>query len=85
MQKPSLCRMVIVPVAALSETDRRMTNGAGEVAAVITRVWSNTMVNVMAFMDGGTVIPKTSLTLHESREAYAAGDSAYGCYWPPRV
>lgn len=68
------------------------SNGAEVVPAIITRVWSDTLVNVQAFLDSGPVVAKTSVKLYDTPEAAEAGapsgSRAYAelrCYWPPRV
>lgn len=70
MQKPSIGRVVIVPVEG------------GEAPAMVTRVWNDTMVNVRV-IDEGTMPLRTSITLHETADA--AGRNASTCWWPPRV
>lgn len=88
MQKPSVGRIVLVPADAIGVP----ANGASEVPAIITRVWSDTMVNLQVFVDTGAVVAKTSAKLYDTAEDAAAGASsaerAYAelrCYWPPRV
>ena len=88
MQKPSVGRIVIVPVTALSPTEKLDNNGAEVAPAVITRVWSDDLVNVRVLLDGGAMPWKTSVALFQTPEEYAeARDAgkAFGCYWPPRV
>lgn len=92
MQKPSLCRFVLVTV------DPHSNNGSDVAPAVITRVWSDTLVNVRVFRDGTDVAWITSVTLHETREEldeardareaaapHLAGTVYHAAYWPPRV
>lgn len=88
MQKPSPGRIVLVPVDALGVP----SNGAEVVPGIITRVWSDTMVNLQVFTDAGAVVAKTSAKLYDTAEDAAAGEPsaerAYAelrCYWPPRV
>lgn len=88
MQKPSVGRIVLVPADALGVP----ANGADAVPAIITRVWSDTMVNLQVFVDAGAVIAKTSARLYDTAEDAAAGapsaEQAFAqlrCYWPPRV
>ena len=69
---PSPCRMVMV------FTDPRHNNGADTAPAVITRVWSDTLVNVRVLHDGPSQAPEgridwvTSVPLFDSREAAEA-------------
>lgn len=79
MQKPSIGRIVIVPV------DPDTNSGVDEAAAIITRVWSDTTVNVRVFVDGSNeVLSRTSVTLAETRDHHAVVRP--GCaWWPPRV
>jgi len=92
MQKPSLGRIVIVPV------DRTCNNGADVAPAIITRVWSDELLNVRVLLDGDVIDWKTSIKLYESPEALAeahvqrdeahphmVGTPFFGAYWPPRV
>jgi hypothetical protein len=76
MQKPSLGRVVIVPM------DPQANNGADESPAIITRVWTDTLVNVRVQPDhaGGTVV-RTSVTLYDEKPENAA----HCAWWPPRV
>lgn len=69
MQKPSAGRVVHVLV------DPKVNNGSDVAPAEITRVWSDTCVNLRITYDGPSVPPEgrqdwmTSMSLHESREA----------------
>ncbi len=69
MNKPAVGRIVHVPV------DPKLNNGADIAPAVITRVWSDTYVNLRVLHDGPSVPPEgrqdwlTSWSVHESREA----------------
>jgi hypothetical protein len=90
VQKPSLARFVLVPTDCL--LGQVQTNGADVAPAVITRVWSDTMVNVQIFLDAGPVVARTSVHLYDTAEDAAAGapsaERAFAelrCYWPPRV
>jgi hypothetical protein len=78
MQKPSLGRIVLVktPVFPVS-----INNGGDVAPAIITRVNSDTSVNVRVLCDSDETLWKTSLVLVDD-EAQAIG---YHCYWPPRV
>jgi hypothetical protein len=84
-QKPSVGRIVHVPAAALQGCQM---NGADVAPAVITRVWSDNMVNVRVLLDGNDTPWKTSIALFQTPEACAEASDAgrpFGCYWPPRV
>jgi len=74
--KPSIGRIVLVPVDAV------INNGADVAPAIITRVWSDTCVNVHVLLDGRNTEWKTSVHLFDTAEEAAVGHS---CYWPPRV
>lgn len=77
--KPSLCRMVLVLV------DPVWNNGSDVSPAVITRVWSDTLVNIKTVHDGSASEQwLTSVSLFDTEEeARAAGGRS--CFWPPRV
>jgi|GEM_PF-2496807 len=91
--KPSLGRIVLVAV------DPKTNNGADVAPAVITRVWSDSMINVRVLLDTSEVPPsKTSITLYDSPEAMEAarvqrdesaphlvGTQMHAAYWPTRV
>lgn len=92
LQKPSLGRIVI---AAVSAGDN---NGATGAPAVITRVWSDAMVNIRVLNDGPAIEWKTSVTLYDTAEDLAAAKAQrdeqtpslaqcqfHGAYWPARV
>lgn len=85
-QKPSIGRFVTVPAAALRGCEM---NGAEVAPAVITRVWSDDMVNVRVLLDGNDTPWKTSIKLYASREDYdraaLVNGMDFGCYWPERV
>ncbi len=87
-QKPSVGRIVLVPMDAVNLP----SNGATVVPGMITRVFSDTVVNLQVFLDSGPVVAKTSAHLYDDEEAAEAGapgvQRAYAelrCYWPPRV
>lgn len=83
----------------VSGLPKSMNNGSDTAPAIITRVWSDTLINVRVQLDGSDSSPaRTSVTLHESYESYLAerdrraADPALahagdylGAYWPPRV
>lgn len=84
-QKPSVGRIVIFPATALGGENN---NGGESAPAVITRVWSDNMVNVRVLLDGNDTPWKTSVNLFQTPEEYAEARDAgrpFGCYWPPRV
>ncbi len=85
MQKPSLGRVVIVKV------DPSINNGSDEAPAMITRVWSDTMVNLRVLLDGADGVhgipptpARTSVTLLESKPD-ASDTRSHIAWWPPRV
>lgn len=66
------------------------SNGAGVAPAIITRVWSDEMVNVTAFPDCGGAQPATSVRLVADEEAARAINAAAEypqsiAFWPARV
>ncbi len=71
--KPSLGRIVLFR--------SELSNGALEHPAIITRVWSDTCVNLTVFLDFGAPSLKTSVTFDESE----APSAQYSWRWPPRV
>lgn len=73
-QKPSIGRVVIM------RHTTEPSNGATDHPAIINRVWSDTMVNLMVFPDCGAAACKTSVKLIDSNS-----DEKYGWFWPPRV
>lgn len=85
MQKPSIGRIVIVPMKPSAN------NGADEAPAVVTRVWSvdeaneRATVNLRVLNDGTEVEWRTSVYLYADREAAEAAESTYCAWWPPRV
>jgi hypothetical protein len=94
MQQPSVGRIVLVPTEAIIANQpgplgQTINNGADVAPAIITRVWSDTLLNVRVLLDGSDQSPaKTSIKLFETPEDYAEARDAgapYGCYWPPRV
>ncbi len=75
MPKPSKGRIVFVTV------DPATNNGSNEAPAVITAVWSDTIINVKVLNDGPDNEWKTSVTLHEEKPE----DARHAAWWPPRV
>ena len=85
-QTPAVCRFVQIAV------DPAINNGADFAPAVITRVWTGGIVNVRVLLDGPETPWRTSVRVHESREAAEAwhaenssGPLAHIAWWPPRV
>ena len=72
-QKPSLGRIVLFR--------GQFSNSANEHPAIITRVWSDTTVNLTVFLDASTAVVKTSVVLDEDMNSGAQ----YSWRWPPRV
>jgi hypothetical protein len=90
MSKPAVGRIVHVLMRP-SEN-----NGSDTAPAIITRVWSDTCVNVRVLADSDAVAWHTSVSLHADRAAADAavapvremhGDSAIlrAAWWPERV
>lgn len=76
MQKPSVGRVVHVKV------DPAENNGQDFAPGVITRVWSDGMINVSVLLDSPSgPIQKTSVKLTEERPE----DAKHAAWWPPRV
>lgn len=68
------------------------SNGAAVAPAIITRVWSEDLVNVTIFPDGAAPVARTSVRLYADedeahRQAGASARSAASnqAFWPPRV
>jgi hypothetical protein len=83
---PSIGRIVLVPM------DPRDNNGADRAPAVITRVWSDTTINVKVLSDAtGSVEWRTSVGLVDELPDFALateeqpGSSMHVWAWPPRV
>lgn len=68
--KPSIGRIVMYHPR---ESDNSPTS---LVAAIITRVWSDTVVNLIVFYDTGAPTSLTSVTFEQEE---------YGWTWPERV
>lgn len=63
-QKPSVGRVV------------HLKDGDVSLAAIVTKVWSDTCVNLAFFTEGGSCSPRTSVL-------YGEGPGEWS--WPPRV
>ena len=80
MNKPSIGRIVTARI------DPLYNSGADLCPAIITRVWSDFMVNVKLFPDGPQdLIWKTSVQLYENEEAARNSTSEHAVFWPGRV
>ncbi len=90
MPKASKGRIVHVIV------DPAVNGGDDTAPAVITRVWSDELVNVRLLLDSEPVFHgpqgerRTSVPLRESREALSEGlgegqPATFGAFWPPHV
>lgn len=64
--KPTIGRVVLALV------DPATNNGSDVAPAIITRVFSDTIVNVRVLLDGPDVPWKTSISLHDDRDAVDA-------------
>ncbi len=71
--KPSIGRIVLFR--------GEKSNGANEHPAIVTRVWSDTCVNLTVFLDNGAPFVVTSATQDEDVES----GSLRAWRWPPRV
>lgn len=79
MPKPSLGRIVLVPI------EPEMNNGATVAPAIITRVWSDTTVNLRVLADShNPPLWRTSSTYTDDLDQR---DQTHVNYWtwPPRV
>lgn len=73
---PSVGRVVHV---AVSEAEN---NGQDYAPGIITRVWSDEMINVSVLLDSPSgPIQKTSVKLHGERPE----ETKHAAWWPPRV
>lgn len=77
--KPSLGRIVLVPM------DPTTNNGSDVAPAVITRVWTDTMINVKILTDAPADQWRTSLTLLDQAPVEGALPGMHMAWWPPRV
>jgi hypothetical protein len=72
--KPSLGRIVIVT------TPNQAINGQTEHAAMITQVWSDTKINLMAMPGAGDPLPMGSVDFYDPPH-----DAIPSWRWPPRA
>lgn len=79
--QPSIGRIVLVPM------DPAMNNGAKVAPAIITRVWSDTTINVRILADSENLLWRTSVTYTPDLDALPSGDlnPTHHWAWPPRV
>lgn len=73
--KPYVGQTVLAPA------DPNVNNGANTAPAVVTRVWSDTCVNLRILLDGAGVLWKTSSVYRDSLEDVPAG-APYWTYLP---
>lgn len=84
MQKPSPGRMVLL-IGGVARS-----NGTDTAPATVTRVWSDTCVNLAVFPDCAAPAVATSITLFGDEQAardWLAAEEyrSTAAYWPPRV
>lgn len=78
MPKPSVGRIILVPI------DPTMNNGSNVAPAIITRVWSETSVNLRVFADDESILRRTSSTYADNLDNLDQPHLNYWT-WPPRV
>jgi hypothetical protein len=76
MPTPSLGRIVLVPA------DPAVNNGAHTAPAVITRVWTDDVINVRVLLDSDAIQWRTSVTYTDSLDTT---EHTHHWTWPPRV
>ena len=83
---PSVCRIMMMLV------DPAKNNGSDVAPAIITRVWSDHLVNLRVLYDGhGTVEWMTSVGLFDTEDEARECENTYSggltcaAFWPPRV
>lgn len=76
MTKPSLGRVVLVPA------DPAVNNGAEIAPAIITRVWTDEVINVRVLLDSDAVQWRTSVGYVDSFDDI---ETTHHWTWPPRV
>lgn len=80
MSQPSIGRVVLVAA------DPAMNNGADVAPAVITRVWSDTVINVRVLLDSENPPQwRTSLTHTDTLDGLDDAVRRARWMWPPRV
>lgn len=80
-QQPSIGRVVLVPM------DPRNNNGSNISPAIITRVWTETMVNVRVIPDGAfPTEARTSLSYTDTVDGLHPENGGLARWtWPPRT
>lgn len=77
---PSLARWV------LTRVDPMENNGSDVAPAIITRVWSDSLVNIRVMLDSAaSPLWKTSVALFDTEEDAAREFTGHYAWWPPRV
>ncbi|MCH5677823.1 hypothetical protein [Streptomyces gilvus] len=76
-QKPSVGRIVHVPV------DPATNNGAAIAPGIITRVWSESIVNVRVLHDSDAISWRTSAIYRDSFDDIEGAPAVWS--WPERV
>lgn len=76
---PTIGRIVLFS----SNDPEHLGNQAKEAPAIITRVWSDTCVNLTVFRDADSPLSMTSVCLYEGD--FAASGQSIAWRWPPRV
>lgn len=89
-RKPSLGRIVLFTFPTPFNSNWTQPDGQGEqVPAIITAVWSDTMVNLTVFVDGeAAAVAHTSIGLKTEQNQKNINDgepNASFWEWPPRV
>lgn len=82
-QKPSIGRTVIY---RLNESEVATNGGSTVAPAVITRVWTDTLVNLRILFDSSEVGHRTSVPISDLGEDENEGHAKpFSWYWPARV